>query len=321
MPDVPSTDQNAPADSLEVRERLVQALNLDLIGPGADHNLASERLPGWVRPSNWYLTGFLIPAGAPPEQSGDTDEDDNLDEIPESAGLAEESTEERKAAKKGFFPSSMGLSFLVPEDSDTVSVTVRWADYRPVPIEDDDGKTASVWQREQNEHTEPVSLERAGDYDIADSGGLTLHAEVRPIDTAGIAGIPAGTRSVSIFLVNRRKPDEDNPDLAYAFQAEIEVQGEHAFVPRPDLRGAQAEDWDEQVADLHYADTPEFATGHGVSARADLCIELYSGLTTSCPEYWIFSPRPGMSAARQSWGRGSRGGSFRGGRRHRGGAG
>ena len=28
-------------------------------------------------------------------------------------GLAEESNEERKAAKKGFFPSSMGLSFLV----------------------------------------------------------------------------------------------------------------------------------------------------------------------------------------------------------------
>ena len=167
--------------------------------------------------------------------------DDDLDEMPESAGLAEESTEERKAAKKGFFPSSMGLSFLVPEDSDTVSVTVRWADYGLVPIEDDDGKAASVWQREQNEHTEPVPLERAGDYDIADSGGLTLHAEVRPIDIAGIAGIPTGTRSVSIFLVNRRKPDEDNPDLAYAFQAEIEVQGERAFVPRPDLRGAQAE--------------------------------------------------------------------------------
>ena len=270
MPDVPSTDQNVPAASLEVRERLVEALNLDLIGPGAGHDLASERLPGWVRPSNWYLTGFLIPAGAPPEQSGDTDEDDDLDEMPESAGLAEESTEERKAAKKGFFPSSMGLSFLVPEDSDTVSATVRWADYRPVPIEDDDGKVASVWQREQHEHTEPVSLERAGDYDIDDSGGLTLHADVRPIDTAGIAGIPAGTRSVSIFLVNRRKPDEDNPDLAYAFQAEIEVQGEHAFVPRPDLRGAQAEDWDEQVADLHYADTPEFATGHGVSADWDI---------------------------------------------------
>ena len=259
-----------PATSLEVRKRLVEALNLDLIGPGADHALAAERLPGWVRPSNWYLTGFLIPAGAPPEQSGDADEDDDLDEMPDSAGLAEESTEERKSAKKGFFPSSMGLSFLVPEDSDAVAVTVRWADYEPVPIEDAEGKAMSVWQRQQNERSVSVSVARADHYPVADSDGLWLHAEVRPIDTAGIAGIPAGTRSVSIFLVNRREPDEDNPDLAYAFQAEIEVQGEQTFVPRPDLRGAQALDWDAQVADLHYAETPEFATGHGVSADWDI---------------------------------------------------
>ena len=266
MPDAVSAFHNVPTNSLEVRERLVEALNLDLIGPRAGHDLASERLPGWVRPSNWYLTGFLIPAGAPPMQSADADEDGDLDEMPHSAGLAEESTDERKAAKKAFFPSSMGLSFLVPGDSDTVSVTVRWADYALAPIENAEGKPATVWQREQREQTERVSLTRADDYPVACSGGLSLHVEVRPIDTAGIAGIPTGTRSVSVFLVNRRKPDEDNPDLAYAFQAEIEVQGERAFVPRPDLRGAQAEDWDDQVADLHYADTPEFATGHGVSA-------------------------------------------------------
>ena len=70
--------------------------------------------------------------------------------------------------------------------------------------------------------------------------------------------------------MNRRDPDEDNPDLAYAFQAEIEVQGERAFVPRPDLRGERALDPDEQIADLHYADTPAFATGHGVSADWNL---------------------------------------------------
>ena len=283
MSDVPPNDRNAPATSLEVRKRLVEALNLDLIGPGAGHALASERLPGWVRPSNWYLTGFLIPAGAPPEQSGDADEDDDLDEMPDAAGLAEESTEERKSAKKGFFPSSMGLSFLVPEDSEAVAVMVRWADYEPVPTEDADGKTTSVWQRQQNERSVSVSVGRADHYPVADSDGLWLHAEVRPIDTAGIAGIPAGTRSVSIFLVNRREPNEDNPDLAYAFQAELEVQGGRAFVPRPDLRGAQAMDWDEQVADLHYADTPEFATGHGVSADWDIVDDACRRLRTT----WI----------------------------------
>src|SRR5438034_1955258 len=107
------TENTRPTNSLEVRARLVEALKLDLVGPWAGHALAEERLPGRVRPSNWYLTGFLIPSGTPPERSADADEDDDLGEIPESAGLAEESNEERKAAKKGVFPSSMGCSFLM----------------------------------------------------------------------------------------------------------------------------------------------------------------------------------------------------------------
>ena len=46
--------QSSPTSSLEVRDRLVEALELDLVGPGAGHRLATEMLPGWIRPSNWY---------------------------------------------------------------------------------------------------------------------------------------------------------------------------------------------------------------------------------------------------------------------------
>ena len=48
------------------------------------------------------------------------------------------------------------------------------------------------------------------------------------------------------------------------------MRTDEGFVPRPDLRGAHAGEWDDRVADLHYADTPEYATGHGVSAEWDL---------------------------------------------------
>ena len=261
----------AVADCAAVRGRLVEALNLDLVGPWADHALSEERLPGWVRPSNWYLTGFLIPSGTKPDRSADADQEDEIDETPESGGLAEESSEERKAAKKGFFPSSMGLSFLVAGETDGLAVTVRWGDYELAQVEGAGGESESVWLRRSNEQTLPVSLQPMGEYRrggcvVPESGGLALHVDDRPIETDELAGIPARTRSVSVFLVNRRAPDEADPDRAYAFQAEIEVRGGRPFVPRPDPRGVQGADWDDRVADLHYADAPEYATGHGVSA-------------------------------------------------------
>ena len=70
-------------------------------------------MQGWVRPSNWYLTGFLIPVDAPDDESADDDADEDIDAAPESEGLPEENAEEHSSAKKGFFPSSCGVSTLV----------------------------------------------------------------------------------------------------------------------------------------------------------------------------------------------------------------
>jgi hypothetical protein len=267
-----------PTTSLEVRSRLVEALKLDLIGPWPGHALAEERLQGWVRPSNWYLTGFLIPSGTPPEKRADADEDDAMEsEVPALAGLAEESNEERKAAKKGFFPSSMGLSFLVPAETRALTVTVRWGDYEQMEIEGSDGDPLFVWQRNPREVTVPMALAVTHEpavHDVPHSGGLELHVVDRTVSTAHLDNrLPEGTRSVSVFLVNRRAPvapEQGEPDLAYAFQPELTVHSDRPFVPRPDLRGAHAAEWDELVADLHYADTPEYATGHGVSAEWDV---------------------------------------------------
>jgi hypothetical protein len=263
---------------VDVRARLVEALELDLVGPWPGHALAEERLPGWVRPSNWYLTGFLIPSGTPPEKSADADEDDDMGgEVPESAGLAEESNEERKAAKKGFLPSSMGLSFLVPREAHGLTVSVRWGDYAPAEIDGGDGKPMFVWQRQPREAPVAVAFTGARDpaaYDVPGSGGLRIHIVERQIPAEDLeTHIAKGIRSVSIFLVNQRAPvatEKGEPDLAYAFQPEVEVRSDRPFVPRPDLRGVRAAEWDEQVADLHYADTPEYATGHGVAAEWEL---------------------------------------------------
>ena len=105
-------------------------MRLDLVGPSAGHELATERLPGWVRSSNRLR--HRVPGGfrAAAERCADADEDDDFRaEVPEEAGLSEESSKDREAAKKGFFPSSMGLSVLVPAEARQLVATVRWGDY------------------------------------------------------------------------------------------------------------------------------------------------------------------------------------------------
>ena len=261
---------DAPQTSLEVRSRLVEALKLDLVGPPAGHELEREMLPGRVRPSLWYLTGFLIPTGTPPEKAADIDEDEDLELVPEHAGEPEESPEDRKAAKKGFFPSSMGISFLVAAGVRQLDVAVRWGDYRL-----EDGLEA-VWER--TPHEEKLEVPLAGSAEpvplhVPDSGGLQLFVLERTIEGDLAGQLPPGTRSVSLFLVNHRPPAKEEigpPDLAYAFQAELEVRGAGPFVPRPDVQDPEKADWDEQVADLHYADAPEYAAGHAVSAEWEL---------------------------------------------------
>ena len=124
---------SAPASSLEVRARLVEALKLDLVGPGFGHALSEERLARWIRPSNWYLTGFLIPSTTAPEWNGDDDEDDDLEEVPREAGADDDANEERKAAKKGFFPSSRAKGRIWPATKLTSRSSQPAAGSAPAP--------------------------------------------------------------------------------------------------------------------------------------------------------------------------------------------
>ena len=105
-PEFPAVSAARPAatSAAGVRERIEEALRLDLVGPGAGPgdrggDLAEELLPGRVRPSNWYLTGFLVPDQTPPDDRADPDEDaDSTAEVAEDAGLLEESADEHRAA-------------------------------------------------------------------------------------------------------------------------------------------------------------------------------------------------------------------------------
>ncbi len=295
---------STPSTSESVRGELVEALQLDLIGPSNDHEFARELLP--ETPSRWYLTGFLVPSDAPVEQRVDETATEEIDAAGDTDGTDDANTPDRAAARKSFLPSSMGLSVLVDAEVSTLEAKILWGDYVPegedersVPAEDEasssetateekadqsDGsnangaKTPRGWRRLPKEEVVSIGLPekpiRPIEVAVPNSHGLVLVITARPVSATalGAAGLPDGTSSISVFLVNRRRPDEEEPFRAFAFQTMLSLSSAKPFVARPDLRtslGDQDGDWDELVADLQYRDVFEYAVGHGVSAKAE----------------------------------------------------
>jgi hypothetical protein len=257
--------------SADVRARLTRALRLDLIGPDPDEPQVNEVLP--APPSRWYLTGFLAPWAAPVTQKQDDDDQGEL-ELTEATARGDEdnTSSEPPAARRGQFPSSLGVSVLVPADASALRITARWGEYEPEEV----GARPDVqWHRQERRETLPVRL--ANDNAdplvaaVPNSGGLEVMTLVRRIlRPQDLVGLPAGTRAVSVFLVNRRVPIEGKDELKdgrFIFQVSLTIEADTAFVPRPNPRGRDANDPDERIADLQYRDVMEYAVGHGTSTR------------------------------------------------------
>ena len=267
------SETSPPRNSVEVRDQLVEALRLDLVGPWSGHPLETEQIPnytGLVRPSNWYLTGFIVPPDTAGSEASNSEVGDGLDETPDKAGTTEESSDEGRPASRGYFPSSIGLSLLIDGETKELAVTVRWGNYAPEEIE-----RTLLWSRIPRKESTVIKIpatEKPADWEIPRSRGLVLRTVTRRVKFDAGGGIDPGSRAVSVFLMNQRRQGsgQDAPDdTLFVFQPEIEVRCDRPFPSKPMARSGKPDDWDEEVAALHYADAPEYATGHGVSADWD----------------------------------------------------
>src|SRR5436853_54166 len=287
-----------------VRGELVETLRLDLVGPSNDHAFAQELLP--EPPTRWYLTGFLVPSDAPADQRTDETATDEIDAAGDTDGTDDADAPDRAPAQIRYLPSSMGLSVLVDPGIATLEATVSWGDYvyeageqsaeeagtdsSEDKIDSRQGEAASDGQDGDKmkkppgyrrvPRSETVSLELPAtmtpvEFRVPSADGLVLVATVRSVSAAAVGArrLPSGARSVSVFLVNRRRPKAKREAAyrAFAFQAELKLSSPLPFIARPDLRSelaSESGDWDEAVADLQYRDVFEYAVGHGVSASA-----------------------------------------------------
>jgi hypothetical protein len=302
-------------NSTEVRAHLVEALRLDLVGPWPGHRFESELLK--ESPSRWYLTGYLIPDGAPEAQKFDPSSTEQLDAGGDGTGSDDDSSAPEKVSQKSFLPSSLGMSVLVAAEPPSIEATVHWGDYRwedpdrEVEEPEDHGPgvpevEAKEWEESATEPGMapaalldaasrkpkgyrrvpksvtisiplPESEEKPTDFRIMDPGpdpvpGLRLAVSVREVGPEVSKRLPEGTRMVCVFVVNGRQPAE-RAYKSNAYQVRLSLRSATGFVPRPDLRsGSDAVrqfDFDEQIADLHYRKTCDYASGLGCAAEPE----------------------------------------------------
>lgn len=285
--------------SADVRATLVDALNLDLVGPTPDDLPHAEEIVPQP-PSKWYLTGFLAPFGASVEvRSDDGAEDDLPEEIATRDSGEDSQNPDKPAARRALYPSSMGLSVLLSGPTTEVEVVATWGDYHPLPdlegeasdetdmrsagsldesfdgdkAEGDDPdapkrkKKAERWQRQPQRATLTVNVEPQDEpVEVALPGGCGMSVVITSRLVKDSPRFDSGTKAVSIFLVNYRPATSGDRDATFAFQTHLRLRCPEGFVPRPDPRGVSTTDWDDAVAAVQYRHDYEYAVGHNVSA-------------------------------------------------------
>src|SRR5262245_34566158 len=157
---------------VEVRQDLVNALKLDLVGPDKGSELEQEILP--QAPSRWYLTGFLVPSEASAEQKTEEASQEEVDQMDERGGSDDANTPEPPSAARAYLPAAMGMRRLVRPETHELIVGVAWGDYRPEREKgegtegqkdndnagggDGTSRGSYLWKRTQKEQTVPVTL-------------------------------------------------------------------------------------------------------------------------------------------------------------------
>ena len=156
-------------------------------------------------------------------------------------------------------------------DDDSVQVTVTFAEYVREERETGDGKKKrTVWRRMvQAPRTVMLPLEEDAvnkGRALPDTAGIRVCGK---LESADAPGLEAGTRALSVFVVNERTPGEKgHADEQFIFQVEMEVAFARGFVPRPNRQGEGSSDEDDETSDLQFRSHCEWAVVHGVAVEA-----------------------------------------------------
>ncbi|MEZ4441154.1 MAG: hypothetical protein R3B72_18790 [Polyangiaceae bacterium] len=261
-----------PTDRTRLRRHLVDALYADLVGPFAghvSHHTSRELIR--LKPSKWYLTGYLVPEEDRHVEPDELDGAGEGDDVQADDGNAEE----RDSKRVKLFPASMGMSVLLPPDPTltAITATVSFAQYAEEWQKEpgQKGRGTKHWRRiPQPEREIHLPLDPqliAAGIPHPDLPSVKLQGRLATFEKQ-TADLEAGTRALSLFLVNAQPCDKHDRESKTLFQVQLSLHSARGFVPRPNRTGEAADrDLDARMLDLHYRDHVEYVVGHNVAAE------------------------------------------------------
>ena len=271
----------------EVRQKIIEAIRTDLIGPREEEEVLEEN------PRYAYLVGMLDAQNDDEDYSSAGEQEVDADmaiEDGEDYTAGEEDDNEPISTTRFQLPSSIGISFYVQSDLNGLNLDVSWGDYskssRKYTGKDEKEHSRAVYTRIPMKETVRVvfaDFTRTNDYPLVCDSNVHVHVSRIPLK--------GGYSLVTAYVVNKRK-NPANSTERLMFQVELKAHAEDGrpvFIAEHICREILAAD------EFYFAQRPILGRGRGCAAVWDKPV---NGKTTSIstafiPEYEF----PGVSAA------------------------
>ncbi|MFC5828476.1 DISARM system helicase DrmA [Nonomuraea insulae] len=268
--DVPQ--EFAEATSYQVRDEFQELVCRDLLGPW-DGRL-EEFKPGMRGPRERYLVGMIGPKRSTTSTLREADAVPDTETGVEGDATEADLPDVMTAQNLGsIWASSMGLSFAVPSDVNTIAVTASWGRYGKSEVEQEDGKKVRTWSREPVSYDKEIPLDGESNFWVPltvakrDDPGVHLAVTVRAAN---------GHRVVELSLINTQQEPEKNKDEGWLFQAELRVRAldgsASIFLPIDDPLDGGGPVLDEEDSHLRllYRSERRYASGRNTAVHAKL---------------------------------------------------
>lgn len=272
----------------EVRQRIIDMLKTDLMGPIDENEVLSEN------PRHAYVVGMLAPQTDLDGSTSDSNEQEvDVDIAYEDDGdytAGEDDDNEPISSKHFKIPSSIGISFYVESSIANISIDVSWGDYTKSAEKklNKDGKEVSALSYSRHSMKETVLVtfsesEKTKEYALVCDSNVHLHISR--------IGLKRGYSLITAYVINKRNIPEGEIE-AQMFQVNLKAysaDGLNLFIAEHICREVLATD------EFYFEQRPILGRGRGCAATWGPTVEGRTSFVESdfIPQYEF----PGVSAS------------------------